>query len=50
MTIEVHEFLRGGVAGESVEPSFEQIARVADVQAAMARSWETRTWENVTSE
>jgi len=46
-TIEVHEFLRGVAAGVPVEPGFDQIARVAAVQAAMARSWQSRTWETV---
>ena len=47
MTIDAHEFLRGVASGTPVEPGFEQIARVADVQAAMARSWQSRTWESV---
>ena len=50
MTIEVHEFLRGVVSGVQVEPGFDHMARVAAVQAAMARSWETRTWEAITEE
>ena len=47
MTIEVHEFLKGVVSGTAAEPDFEQIGRVAAVQAAMARSWQSRTWESV---
>ena len=50
MTIEVHEFLQGVVSGVQVEPGFDHIARVAAVQAAMARSWETRTWEAITED
>ena len=50
MTIEVHQFLRGVAAGVQVEPGFEQIGRVAAVQAAMARSWDSQTWERVTDE
>ena len=50
MTIEIHEFLRGVASGNHVEPGFAQIARVADVQAAMARSWTSGTWETVTVE
>ena len=50
MTIEVHQFLRGVAAGVPVEPGFEQIGRVAAVQAAMARSWESQTWEGVADE
>ncbi|MFP6769764.1 MAG: Gfo/Idh/MocA family oxidoreductase [Planctomycetaceae bacterium] len=47
MTIEVHEFLRGVMENRSVEPGLDQMARVAAVQDAMARSWESRTWEAV---
>ena len=50
MTIEVHEFLRGVVSGVQVEPGLDHMARVAAVQAAMARSWKTRTWEAITEE
>ena len=47
MTIQVHEFLKGVASGTAVEPGFGQIGRVAAVQAAMARSWQSRTWESV---
>lgn len=47
MTIEMHEFLAGVREGKDVEPDFQHIARVAAVQAAMARSWETRSWESI---
>jgi len=47
MTIEVHEFLKGVANGMPAVPDFGQIGRVANVQAAMARSWQSRTWETV---
>ena len=47
MTIEVHEFLSGVIQGRVVEPDFQHIARVATVQTAMVRSWESRAWETV---
>jgi len=29
------------------EPSFTEALAVANVQAAVARSWETRSWERI---
>ena len=45
--IELYEFLRAVAAGSPFSPDFEEAARVADVQAAMARSWHSGAWENV---
>ncbi len=45
--IELYEFLRAVAAGSAFSPDFEDAARVAEVQAAMARSWKSGTWEQV---
>lgn len=47
--IEALEFLRSVRDGRAHEPSFEDALAVADVQAAMIRSWETGGWVDVTS-
>jgi len=47
--IEAYEFLKSIAAGQLSEPSFSQALAVASVQAAVARSWETRAWERVQS-
>ena len=46
--IELYEFLRAVRSGSAFSPDFEAAARVADVQSAMARSWESGAWEGVT--
>ena len=45
--IELYEFLRAILSGSAFSPDFEDAARVAAVQSAMARSWESGAWENV---
>ena len=45
--IELHEFLQAVGSGSMFSPDFEAAARVAEVQAAMARSWESGGWESV---
>ena len=45
--IEAYEFLKSIAAGKLSEPSFSEALAVANVQAAVARSWETRAWERV---
>lgn len=47
--IELYEFLRAVCAGSDFSPDIEEAARVAEVQAAMARSWESGAWEEITS-
>ena len=48
-TIEAYEFLRSVVAGEQGKPGFADALAVAEVNAAMVRSWESGGWEDVTS-
>ena len=45
--IELYEFLQAVGSGSMFSPDFEAAARVAEVQAAMARSWESGGWESV---
>jgi predicted dehydrogenase len=45
--IEAYQFLKSIAAGSLGEPSFSEAAAVANVQAAIIRSWETGTWEDV---
>ena len=45
--IEAYEFLKSIAAGQLSEPSFSEALAVANVQAAVARSWETRAWERI---
>ena len=45
--IELYEFLQAVGSGAMFSPDFEAAARVAEVQAAMARSWESGGWEGV---
>jgi predicted dehydrogenase len=47
--VEDLEFLRAVAAGEQRHPGFEDALAVAEVLAAMARSWESERWEPVTS-
>ena len=46
--IELYEFLRAVGSGSAFSPDFEEAARVAEVQSAMARSWDSGTWEEIT--
>jgi predicted dehydrogenase len=48
-TIEAYQFLRSVVDGRQGEPGFREALAVADVQAAMQRSWESGGWEEVRS-
>ena len=45
--IEAHQFLKSIVAGQQGEPGFADALSVANVQAAIQRSWETEAWEVV---
>ncbi len=46
-TIEAHEFLKCVVAGEQSRPGLAEALAVAEVQAAVQRSWESGGWEDV---
>ena len=46
-TIEAHKFLASVVAGAQGEPGFRDELRVAEVLAAVMRSWESERWEQV---
>jgi predicted dehydrogenase len=45
--IEAHQFLQSIVAERQGVPGFREALAVAQVQAAIQRSWETERWENV---
>jgi len=47
--IEAYEFLKSIADGQLSQPSFSEAVAVANVQAAIARSWETRAWERIQS-
>ncbi len=47
--IGAHNFLVAIAGGKSQAPDFESTLRVAQVNAAMARSWDSRAWEKVTA-
>ena len=47
--IEAYQFSKSVADGEQGEPGFAQALAVADVQAAISRSWETGGWEDVKS-
>jgi len=47
--IEASQFLKSIADGQLSEPSFSEALAVANVQAAIARSWETRAWERIQS-
>ena len=47
--VEAHQFLKSIVDGQQIEPSFQAALNVAEVQAAMQRSWESGQWEAVQS-
>lgn len=46
-TIEAHEFLKSVVAGKQGQPGLAEAVAVAEVQAAVQRSWESGGWEDV---
>jgi predicted dehydrogenase len=46
-TIEAHQFLESIIVGHQGEPSFREALAVAQVQAAIQRSWESERWENI---
>lgn len=46
--IEAHQFLSSVAKGQQAEPGFAQMLAVADVHAAMIRSWASDHWETVT--
>ncbi len=47
--IEAFEFMKSVAAGGQSQPGFAEALAVAEVQAAMIRSWETGSWEEVKS-
>ena len=48
-TIEMAQFAKSIADGEQGEPGFAEALAVANVNAAMMRSWESDAWEDVTS-
>lgn len=48
-TIEAFEFLQAIRTGQQSPPGFADALTVADVQTAIVRSWETKSWQEVTS-
>ena len=46
--IEAYQFLRSVVDGKQGVPGFAEALALAEVQAAMIRSWESGNWERVT--
>lgn len=46
--IEAHQFLEAVAEGRPSEPGLPEALRVAEVAAAMQRSWESGSWEKVT--
>jgi len=46
-TIETHHFLQSIAAGQQGEPGFTEALAVAEVQAALIRSWESERWQDV---
>ncbi|OUC09414.1 hypothetical protein RY27_02980, partial [Litorilinea aerophila] len=47
--IEAYQFLQAVVEGTPRPPGFREALQLASVQAAMVRSWESGTWEEVVS-
>ena len=47
--IEAHQFLKSVADGAQAAPGFAEALAVAEVHAAMTRSWESGGWEPVTS-
>ena len=48
-TIEVHQFLKSIAEGRQAEPGLVDALRVAEVLAAVERSWQTGAWQPVTN-
>jgi predicted dehydrogenase len=48
VTIEDHHFATAVAAGEPFDPGFDAAVAYVDVQDALLRSWQTRSWEQVT--
>ena len=48
-TIEAHQFLNSIAEEPQTEPGFREALAVAEVQAAIERSWETERWEEIQS-
>lgn len=46
-TIETHQFLKSIAEGRQAEPGLTEALRVAEVLAAVERSWETGSWQPV---
>lgn len=46
--IEAYQFLESVAEGKQAQPGFEEALAVAEVHAAMIRSWESQSWEDVT--
>ena len=47
--IEAYHFLKSVAEGQQTAPGFAEALAVADVHAAMIRSWESQAWEEVTT-
>jgi predicted dehydrogenase len=47
-TIEAQQFLQSIAARHQAEPGFAEALRVAEVLAAIERSWQTESWQEVT--
>ncbi len=47
--IEAYHFLKSVAEGEQTQPGFREVLDVAEVHDAMVRSWDSGTWEDVTS-
>ena len=47
--IEAYQFLRSVADGAQASPGFTEALAVAEVHAAMIRSWESGAWEDVCS-
>jgi hypothetical protein len=47
--IEGHEFLTAVASGEQHQPGFSEAIDYVSVQAALVQSWESGSWEDVTS-
>ena len=47
--IEAYQFMKAVAQGQQIQPGFAEALAVANVHAAMIRSWESNQWETVTS-
>ncbi len=48
-TIEAHHFLKSVAERQQGQPGFAEALRVAEVMSAIERSWQTGSWQEVTS-